>query len=694
MSTQPTPVTTSDRPPHFSADRAAPRKTITYGELKKLHCAKLEERFKNEGVAAEKAAQELRNHRTAINGWMAHKGLADDSPVGDEFGRDYETELARHVAYLTAKPHNRSEKAVAGLKDSTIRNRTSLLAKWRATCEAETEGRDGSRSREPIPQALKRLVRLKGGKPYAFARAAGVKTNPFIEWYEGTKRPTDRKGTVEAFGRIERYCNLKEGELTSLIRPGSKRRRDAADGLPRSAFSERAVKAASEKYKLKVFPPQLRAEYDEWFGLMTALLPPKGSLKRNGIWSVDHETKECPTAVRYKQSLGGYFGYLCLPVEGKQFTIPRKKEDDEADGPRYTVLKGEGFDEAHLTLALVGDVSQVRRYLDFMHARAGGVFNGETRVFLDLCCSLLLRKTGFVRQHPEYGARLSPPVAADEWDHWCDSAHRHYRDLLKELLGNGLIVQSRDVEEPIEFILNDPHPIRYLYELADLMEDDLPAARYDRALAYRDMFLVRFLTANPLRIKHFSIMAWRADNTGNLYQERDGSWWLRFSKEAFKNRRSLKKKDKTKRYRAPLPQSLWPYVETYLREYRPLLVGAGSCDYVFRPGARGGTSTHNTGDTKPMWPGSLSETLHKKARHYLRCMGFGSHAYRHIIATDYLKNHPGGLMIAASILHDRPETILKYYGHLQHADYFGYWLTYHEQQLETSRAARQKEVAA
>lgn len=693
MSTQPAPVNDPYRPPHFSAGRVAPRKTITYGELIGLHCARLEEIFKNKGAAEEKAAQTKLNHLSAINGWMDHRGLGEDSPVGDEFGRDYEAELARHLVHLKSKRHNRQGKAVAGLKDSTIRNRTSLLAHWRATWETETEVPTSAKPRETIHQALDRLVRLKGVTPYAFAKAVGVHHNVFSGWHGGTHRPYNRKSTLEAFGRIERYCDLDEGELTSLIRPGMPRVL-GEDGLPRSAFSERRSKTSAEKYKLGVFPPDLKAEYDEWFRLMTALLEPDGPLKRNGFWFLDRETGECPTAGRIKNSLAGYFGYLCLPVEGRHFPVPRKKGDREEDEPRYTVVCGEGFDEASLTLALVGDVPLVRRYLDFMCERAGGVYNNETRHFLNLCCALLRRNTGFVRQHPDYGARLSPPVSANKWHRWCDSAHERLRDLLRNLEANGLIVQSRDVEEPIEFILTDPHPVRYLYELADLMQEDLPPAKCEKAVAYRDMFLVRFLTANPLRIRHFSVMTWRADNTGNLYQERDGSWWLRFSKDAFKNRRSLKKKDKAKKYRAPLPQSLWPYVETYLSEYRPLLLGVGGCDYVFRPATRGGTLKHKTGDTKPMKPGSLSDVLRINARHYLRCMGFGSHAYRHIVATDYLKNHPGGVMIAASILHDQPETILKYYGHLQHADYFGYWITYHEEQLETSRTARQKEVAA
>jgi hypothetical protein len=42
-------------------------------------------------------------------------------------------------------------------------------------------------------------------------------------------------------------------------------------------------------------------------------------------------------------------------------------------------------------------------------------------------------------------------------------------------------------------------------------------------------------------------------------------------------------------------------------------------------------------------------------------------------------------MVAASILHDTPEMVLKHYGHLQHADFFKHWIRYHETQFEAAR---------
>jgi len=58
------------------------------------------------------------------------------------------------------------------------------------------------------------------------------------------------------------------------------------------------------------------------------------------------------------------------------------------------------------------------------------------------------------------------------------------------------------------------------------------------------------------------------------------------------------------------------------------------------------------------------------------CPGFGPHAIRHIVATDYIKNNPASYIVAADILHDKLETVMSAYAHLKAADghrvYLGY----------------------
>jgi hypothetical protein len=661
----------------------APEVKITYGQLSTFHVASLK-------------PSNVRNHNTVLNGWLSNRGLTLESVVGDEFGVRYKEHAAAYCLFLEKKQHTSDDEIVKGLTEGTIKNYKTYLNQWRKSwlslVAAGKEKAEEEKLPDEIPKALQHLVERRGMSPYAFTVAVGVSHVNFYHWYKGQSNPSHTPNTIKAFKRIERYCGLEEGRLTSLIR--SRQVLPDSQDKPRTAYARRMMTAVHEKYKRRDFPPRLKAEWDEFYALMTTTLEPDGPIERNGYWFVDPENRKCPTAGKIMNTLAGFFGYLTLPLEGRSFLIPEKKkakkkegeEEGEKPPPKYTVVKGEGFSEDALTLALVSNVPLVKKYIEFVKGRAGGVYNTETEQIINLCCMLLRKKTGFVRQQPHYGARLQPPVPAGKWNKWCESAHERLREQLRKLKKNGQIEQSRNVEEPIDFIINDPHPLRYLYLLADLMEADMPAPSAKgvmRAVAYRDMFLVRFLTANPLRIKHFTLMTWRADNTGNLYQERDRSWWLRFSKDDFKNRKSLKKDKFSKDYRAPLPPSLWDYVKKYLSVYRPLLQGAKDCDYVFRPCALGGSGEPD--DVAPMWGDSLGDTLHKAAERYLRCIGFGPHAYRHIIATDYLRNHPSGIMVAASILHDTPEMVLKHYGHLQKSDFFRYWVKYHETQFEAAR---------
>ncbi len=385
---------------------------------------------------------------------------------------------------------------------------------------------------------------------------------------------------------------------------------------------------------------------------------------------------------------------MILPVEGKQFPI-YKREKDERKIDSHSVLVGEGYSNNKLTLALFGVVTLVRAYIEFLRKRSGS-YNEETLHLINLGCMLLREETGFIRQQSEYGERLSPQVPADKWDEWCEDARHELRKLRRDIIKSDCFQQSRNVLEPIDFIIDDKHPMRYLFELTARMEADLPPAAFakiERAIAYRDMFLARLMTGNPLRIKQFAEMTWHSNNTGNLYKDQKGNWRLRFPKEAFKNRKTLRKRDRAKNYDAPVAPSLKPYIEEYLLRQRPLLIGSDKCHYVFRPGPSGGIFKHKTGDNKAMQPASLSKILLKAARKYLRCMGFGAHAYRHILATDYIKNNKNGLMVAAAILHDAPETVLKYYGHYQNADFYEHWIDYHEREFELSRKRPLREAA-
>lgn len=47
---------------------------------------------------------------------------------------------------------------------------------------------------------------------------------------------------------------------------------------------------------------------------------------------------------------------------------------------------------------------------------------------------------------------------------------------------------------------------------------------------------------------------------------------------------------------------------------------------------------------------------------------FGPHAFRHIVATDYLKRYPGAFQLVAHLLNDHLQTVIKEYGHVSPMD--------------------------
>jgi integrase len=157
----------------------------------------------------------------------------------------------------------------------------------------------------------------------------------------------------------------------------------------------------------------------------------------------------------------------------------------------------------------------------------------------------------------------------------------------------------------------------------------------------------------------FLIMSYSKDNKGNLYKRDGGNWAIRFAPEDFKNESGAASEMD---YDVPLPQEMSSHIEEYLKDVRPSFDPKD--DRVFWPRAFKGTrgATYQSSD----W---LNKVMISRSRQFLAgCPGFGMHAVRHIVATDYIKNNPGSFMVAAHILHDKLETVMEAYAHLKAAD--------------------------
>jgi hypothetical protein len=615
-------------------------KPVTYGEVFRHIEDRESARLETDGKTQKRVA----NFRTARNGWMRLFGLTEESPVGVEFGSGFTGALER---YLTA---------LEGKEPQTIADRKSMMGAYREAWVSLVQSAAAGVLEGDFAEVLKRLVESSGKAAAVIARNATVDRFMFMTWVNGQRRPSKR--FLPAVHRLEETFGLPVGALAAklpkVLFGGAGCVRTKLTGHRKHSSEMQRL-----KYRLKEFPSILQAEWDDLYLFFTdaAWLRAHG-MKRNSKWRVREHDNRCPTADKMRAQVSEFTGYLCLPT-------------DAAD-PR---LRGKGFLPEELTLALLSDSDLIYSFLQFKRGRTYlGRYNAGTYNFLTFCLSLLRPETGFLWQSPDAGARLPMPVPAADWHGWCERHRSVIASTLKDLVREDEFKKTRDPFEPIRsMIVNNQHPLAALFELADAYEADAPPRRafpHQKAVHYKDLFLIKFTTLIPLRAFNLSVMTWKPDGTGNLYQKPDGSWWVRFGPSYFKNHKGAAK---GRPFDVPLHPSLWPYVEEFLFAHRPHLTGAAACDYVFRP-----TKAAKALDDRRAVNGhSLSRRVFRITQQYIPdCPGFGIHTFRHLVATEYIKNNPAGYAVAAAILHDQEETVRRNYAWVLPADKFGFWNDY------------------
>ncbi len=153
---------------------------------------------------------------------------------------------------------------------------------------------------------------------------------------------------------------------------------------------------------------------------------------------------------------------------------------------------------------------------------------------------------------------------------------------------------------------------------------------------FRDGFVIALLAARPIRLKNITAM-----EIGRHLIRIDDIHWLRFDASEIKNRVAIE---------VTLPEALTDYVDTYLTEHRPVLLGGAISNRVWI--SRFGSN--------------LSETV---IRHHVKNRtekAFGQalspHLFRDCAVTSIAIEDPDHVRIAANILgHSRLSTTRRYY---------------------------------
>ncbi len=616
-----------------------PPMTITYNEL----VSRQQQLHSPDGrptAPASGTSQVMRNLMSSLHSFLAFNGKTLDSVVGKEMLADFDKKLKSYSDAISVSDHTKAD-------------RRSHLRAWRSTAEAflAEKQRVTSPKDEEIADAefhvtLRHALAATGENPVDVARRAGASGQAVQRWLKGAI-PNAR--AMPSLRRLELTLGLEPDTLRRLVPKQREpkcfptRRESQVDIAYRARLKDRTL----DTYRLRIkdIRPGLAAEWRAFLEYKTAKRP---ALERSsrGKWRLLPKQKVaanypeyarkgnllCPTAQFNLNQLRAFIGYLARPTVAGGFGI--SMEDAQ-------------------TMAWLAVPQAVNGYLEFLTERSDGVEHGGHVKLTNLASSLTHSVTGYLTQQPAFAKRLPNTFTTMEWTEMCKETHALCAGWKQDARN-----VSRDPKDPIQRLLDLAEPLSPIFgavETLDSAAASAPSGSLEEAIHKRDALLLSMLTANPLRNRNYVLMTWEEDNSGVLYRRQDGQWRIRFGADDFKNDKHSSKKE----YDAPLPRTVSARIEEYLDEYRPRLVrDAPEAPWLF-PSSSG-----------TLWL-ALSRRVAKLTRRLIpETPGFGTHAFRHLVATDYLRKHPNDFLTVAILLHDTLETVLKAYAHLRQDESF------------------------
>lgn len=627
---------------------------LTYQRLLESGCQLL----KTEGLKT----QQIRNLASALNSWIRVHGYSMARIVGDEWGSGFDQHLLSF-----------SDRSSEKLSPRTLRDRQEQLIRWRRITVA-------LRVADTLPNsfsaALLHALQVSPVSRAQVARECGVTVRQLEYWCSGDGQP--RFDVVDVVPKLEAVLELPQGSLLSRL-PLARRTRYLRaiqrNDRTTSFTKVRQTQLARTGHFRVPFADPLKQQWRELLAYKTDALRPEATprntwrlkpLSSTAIhvlpWMV-YDGQVCATA-------GVQYGFICSYLGWLKLDPP----------------EGRGFDAANvLTLAWLADPTLVVSYAKWRMSLSGARMHNGVDVFLQLVASLLRASTGFIWQRPELlatapGLRLNSGLqvgaassTTELWREHCSVARQQILEFQTRARNARGIQQSRDPTERVAAILNDASPLRRLVEFTETLERSPPPTEHHRDYVawLRDVVLCRLLLSNPLRVTQYATMTYRSDGTGNLVRTGPGQFRLRFSPQDFKNEKGAA----CKPYDVAVDPSVAPWIERYLVEARPYLVDADKTHRLLLPAVRGPrkeksflTAQRLQADYGWTTAGILNRLKVLTSIYVPNCPGFGPHAYRHVIATDHLRRHPGDYLTVATLLHDKLETVLRSYSHLRVED--------------------------
>jgi integrase/transcriptional regulator with XRE-family HTH domain len=572
------------------------------------------------------AAQQYRNHLSTLHSFLASVGKTLGARVGAELGSGFDAALRAYLERLDVAPRTR-------------RDRRSHLRLVRRLHE------DAMRSLKPnapptsLSVELRAAISKTGLAPKTLSMEIGVSPSALQRWLSGAV--PNRRG-IPTLRRLEARLGLPRDRLVALLhdeRP--------ADEVAVQSVEYRERARELRRTALTLATSELAASYiSEWWSLYEYKTTAMPSLERHarGVWRrIPH------TVVGKVHKFGGRGGMACPTAEisferlRSFFAVLSKLPySDGGLSPEH---------ERSQTLAWCAHPLALSTYLDYLTQRSGGLRHHAHSTFCALVSSLLRPGTGFLWQQPEYRHRLPlglQPADAEGWQRMCERSQRLLNDYKRTATD-----VSRDPRAPIANLLELEQPLAPILDAIQRLEQaaaKAPPGGVTEAQLRRDALLLSMLLSNPQRVRVFMAMTWKPDGTGVLRGSGATGWRIHLQPNHLKNGAGKAGKD----YAVRVAKWVQPRLDAYIEEYRGTLLRGSESPYLFV-----------SSDGPHMWTSMQKHLAELTASYIPGSPGFGPHAFRHLVATDWLQQHPNDFLTVAELLNDRLETVLASYAHLK-----------------------------
>lgn len=624
----------------------------TYEKLIQQHISQL-----RETCSATSIAQVERNHLTALRAFLRSVQKSESSPVGSELTEDFDIEMSKHLQ-------------ASGLAERSQSDRKSLVTAWRKSflSMGQAPGKERGRERRvaaapieelnPFERALWEGLRAAKVAPKTAAKRAGISTAAIGRWTRGALPKADM--TVN-FPRLEAVLGMKSGVLLD----GYKLATGQGQYLEIDPFRQRLQEQRRLTYVLKEteVAPALMDEWSKFLEFKTARVvvglkrQGKGrwdlvdsqdtALVYSGLWCVGSQV--CPTANIAWNRLSRFFGFLRLSREDGGYGLP----DTEAQ-----------------TLGWLAVPEAIDSFMTFQTKRSDGLIHGGQASFAANVMSLTRPVYGYLAQSPAFYSKMPSHVTDGRtWEEMCRGAYE-----LAAYWKTEAVDKSRDPAAPIRFLLEMDEPAAPVFaamrKLRQIGNRAKPGS-VQEAIARRNELILGLLISNPLRRKNLITLTYKSDNTGNVYKSSTGQWRIRIRGRMFKN----KVRVGASVYDVPVAGWLESILSDYVQHFHTILKRKTGSNYLFL------NQNGRMLKTMSMQVARLTKS------HIPGCSGFRPHAFRHLVATDWLTKNPNDFFTVAELLNDTLAVVMKNYAHLKKDVAFSRYEAYIQQMLPAGMSA-------